>query len=242
MTTCERCGTEVENRKGTRFCSRACRQHVYRETHPEQVAKSREIFNRRRREGYVPKNTARKRVHAGIDINRTGTPGEPDCVVSVQLVPGAELQLSQSEAKRLGDRLRHIGYAAAGHHDTPEYQVLERIYTESHHEADIVHLWIEGTPVDILIKHRESALIGNQLSYHGGLGTEPSFRHGAVPEEPDEILVEELLTNRHRPYDGKIPYGQKPVYIRELRNEGWSVTEIMLRLRASGRTVKEALT
>ncbi len=119
--------------------------------------------------------------------------------------------------------------------------MLERIYTESHHEADTVHLWIAGTPVEILIKHRESALIGNQLSYHGGLGIEPTFRHGAVAEEPDEILVEELLTNKSRAYDGKIPYGQKPVYIRELRQEGWSVTEIMLRLRASGRTVKEAL-
>lgn len=238
---CERCGGEIsDDLFHARFCSRACRQAQWRDDNPEKVAAARERFNESRRNGYHPKTTRAVVSHAGVKVSRTGTAGKPDCLVLLQLSPGAVLELSQEEAMTFGGRLRHIGYNSPTE-DPPRKQILPRVFVESSRAKNIVRIEIVGTPVAIDLTVRDAALIGNQLTYHGRTGLPPRWKHNNELEDPDEILLYEIMRDKRHPYTGHIPVGQKPVYIKELRRAGWKINDIMKRLKASGKTVREAL-
>lgn len=243
MRTCEQCGGEIPKerlRSTVRFCSNVCRTTAWREANPEKVNEAKEKYRQTRRDGYIPKTTRAVVDHAGVKVTRTGNAGTPDCLVLLQLSPGAVLELSQEEALTFGGRLRHIGYNSPVE-DPPRKQILPRVFVESNRAENVVRIEIAGTPVAIDLTVRDAALIGNQLTYHGRTGIPPKWKHNSELEAADEDLLEEIMRDKRRPYTGKIPVGQKASYIKELRRSGWKINDIMKRLKASGKTVREAL-
>jgi hypothetical protein len=150
----------------------------------------------------------------------------------------ATLELSQLEAMKIGNRLRFYGNRARI--DSGPQEIIERVWTEVFPDKDRVDIWIEGTQVKTSMIRTEALSIGYQLLYRGRVDRDPIHKNNQPPEEIDEVLLDDIKSNRVRPHNG-VPYGQKGEYIRELKRAGWTINEIMLRLKVSGQVVAREL-
>jgi hypothetical protein len=147
----------------------------------------------------------------------------------------AVLHLSREESVRMASRLRHLGYRTQS---SEAHEVIDSIWTSS--EGDKVSLWIEGTPVSLTFTRHEAGILGGQFFYQSHFGREPKEEPEPF-EEIDDILLMQIMADKRRPFEGIIPRGHKVEYIKELHAAGWSYNEIMVRTKASGRTIKNTL-